>query len=593
MDKTDNMDRVKEFAKKYFLKEISILFCISLILFIFYGAKSDSFLVDVGREAYLPLRILEGKLLYKDLFNVYGPLSYQINAVAYIIFGTSLNTLYLMGFLNAFLIQICTFFISKNFVSRKISLLITLLMTVSCVYIKTLFNFIFPYSYGAVYALAGFLLSVLGVLLYIKNKKSLYLISSFLFAGYAFANKIEYLPYFIFLFASLILFKPKLKTVLASFAAFFLIPTVSIGALVFSGVSFNDFLTALNYINKIVTTPALSFFYNSYGLYFNKLYFALSLNELFKAMLFLIPYSLLLYGLNFASMKYIKTKPLIKTVKFLTGFVLFCTVLKSFKFFVRTEIRFFAWIGIFCLLILAGFALYYLICFIIKNCKIRKKDKMYLFLLISSILVSIKGIIAVSTECYGTFSLAVFLIVFTVFCTKYLPKSLKFLNRKVWENVIINILVVTIALCTFSVLRTHLKIPRYKIETKRGSIYVKGSKGNMNELISYIEHNTDKNATIISAPEGSIINFLTQRKTHDRYYYLIPVNVQLFGEKNIIADFEKNPPDYFLLNAMPYECFDTGDLCTYATGLCRFIEKNYALEIKITSGPKYFLYKRK
>ena len=68
------------------------VFCIAGLI-IFCGHYSN-ILIDFGREVYYPEQILEGKVLYKDLFNIYGPLSYQINAVLYKIFGAKLSTLY-------------------------------------------------------------------------------------------------------------------------------------------------------------------------------------------------------------------------------------------------------------------------------------------------------------------------------------------------------------------------------------------------------------------------------------------------------------------------------------------------------------------
>ena len=184
------MEKFKEFANRFCLKELSIIFVVSLILYILFYAKYDVYLIDVGREAYLPWQMLKGQLLYKDIFNVYGPLGYQINAIAYAIFGVKLSTLYLMGFLNSLVILFTTFFIGKLFVDKKTAMCISGLTLFVCVYAKNFFNFIFVYSYSAIYALSGFLLSLLAMLFYLRDKKNLYLTLSFFFAGFAFSNKI-------------------------------------------------------------------------------------------------------------------------------------------------------------------------------------------------------------------------------------------------------------------------------------------------------------------------------------------------------------------------------------------------------------------
>jgi len=50
-------------------------------------------LVDFGRELYFAWQINEGRLLYRDLASLFGPVSPYINALWFRLFGTSLLTL--------------------------------------------------------------------------------------------------------------------------------------------------------------------------------------------------------------------------------------------------------------------------------------------------------------------------------------------------------------------------------------------------------------------------------------------------------------------------------------------------------------------
>lgn len=50
-------------------------------------------LIDFGRELYLPWQINEGRVLYRDLASLFGPLSPYVNALWFRLFGTSLLTL--------------------------------------------------------------------------------------------------------------------------------------------------------------------------------------------------------------------------------------------------------------------------------------------------------------------------------------------------------------------------------------------------------------------------------------------------------------------------------------------------------------------
>lgn len=588
-------EKFNRFAEKYYLVEILAIIFFCLIMFVFYYGRTESFLVDSGREAYLPLRVLEGKLLYKDLFNVYGPLSYQINAVAYSIFGINLNTLYLMGLLNSFLILFSIFFLTNFFTNRKIALGVTFLVIVSCVFIKTFFNFIFPYSYAAVYSLSAFLLSAASQIAYYRYRNKYFLTGAFFFAGIAFANKIEYLPYFCFLFFLLFITKTDWKTKLMSAGSFFVVPVLSFGILFLQGVGFKDFYNAYVLINDIVKTPALEYFYKNYGLYYNFSYLKYSVRTFLRLAVFLVPASLLLYGLNYVTVNVVKNKILKKALHLFTFGLLIFTSFRMFDVYNEIQLRFFTWIGLFCLVVLICFAIFYFITFM-KNGKrfypVPYLEKSFVFLLTAAIAVSLKGLFAVGTECYGTFSLAVLLLPFTVFCVHYLPDLCKIVDRDIWNRTVVNLIFIVIVLIFSGVVKKAIENPLYPVISPRGLIFVKESTKEANTLVQYIIKNIPQGAKIVTMPEGALINFMTGRRTDDMYYYLIPVNVQLFGEDKIIRDFRKNPPEYFLLNSLPYYCFNTSNICQYAPGICNFIEENYQPVAKTQSGLEFYLYKR-
>src|SRR6476619_6480437 len=46
--------------------------------------------VDFGRELYLPWRLSEGAVLYRDIDHLYGPLSQYFNALIFYVFGTGM-----------------------------------------------------------------------------------------------------------------------------------------------------------------------------------------------------------------------------------------------------------------------------------------------------------------------------------------------------------------------------------------------------------------------------------------------------------------------------------------------------------------------
>lgn len=90
------MKRLLE-TNKYLILLIVLALCAAAIFTGHYG----NILLDVGREVYYPQQILSGKVLYKDLFNIYGPFSYLVNALLFKFFGTKLSVLYTSGVLCA------------------------------------------------------------------------------------------------------------------------------------------------------------------------------------------------------------------------------------------------------------------------------------------------------------------------------------------------------------------------------------------------------------------------------------------------------------------------------------------------------------
>lgn len=50
-------------------------------------------IIDFGHELYIPWQLSEGKLLYRDIAHLYGPLSQYFNAACFRLFGVSLTTL--------------------------------------------------------------------------------------------------------------------------------------------------------------------------------------------------------------------------------------------------------------------------------------------------------------------------------------------------------------------------------------------------------------------------------------------------------------------------------------------------------------------
>ena len=133
---------------------------IILLVFILGYGHFGNVIVDSFREAYIPQQMISGQVLYKNIFNIYAPLSYIINAILFSIFGAKLGVLYLAGLVATLGIANLTFNISNLFLEKNISLGIVLFFISASVLSPNVFNLIFPYSYGMLYGLLFILASI-------------------------------------------------------------------------------------------------------------------------------------------------------------------------------------------------------------------------------------------------------------------------------------------------------------------------------------------------------------------------------------------------------------------------------------------------
>ncbi len=116
-------------------------------------------LVDCGREMNQPLRLVRGEMLYSDVRHIYGPLSPYINALLYWIFGPSLTVLYADGIFSAILILAAIYWLSRRLMGRVATAAATLTVMWLCAF-KQAGNYVLPYSYSALHGCALGLVSL-------------------------------------------------------------------------------------------------------------------------------------------------------------------------------------------------------------------------------------------------------------------------------------------------------------------------------------------------------------------------------------------------------------------------------------------------
>ena len=568
--------------KKDFLC-IAIILLISIVFFFLAYARFGMFFIDTSREVYIPMIMNKGAVLYKDIFNVYSPFGYQLNSLLYLIMGENLNTLYIAGFVNCIFFNFGFFAICKLFFKDLIfiSLCMTLFVISGFSFSVSLDNHIFPYSYSMVYAMSSFTWSLYFLLKYIKYNKYNNLVFSFLFFGLCISFKYEYLLFSLILFYIPFFKSLPLKKIVLLFFVFALIPSLSLTILLIQGCRLIDFYNAINYMWALSKSKSVRYCYKIMGMLPSFDLLKLLLKNFIITNCFLFIYNYIFYY------------SLVKIRKVLSySFILLLfsfTIYILYPYFVVNNSEFFNWIGI--------FDIFILIILLVKRKKLYDNFySLFLILSMSSILVSLKSILNVMSCNYGNFFFPFLFLVFTFFFIHYFPMLF---NNKIklceYKITISLLLLLGIVLFTSSNIQRRSYSFNSQIRTKKGIIYVSQDKAKaINEILTYIKTQTRETDQVLVLCEGAMINFLSDRKSNNKYYYLIPPNIEIFGEDNIVKDLEKDLPDYIVIQPMSYINFKETFFCeSFGLKICNIIPKYYKKPIVFGKDFWIAIYERK
>ncbi len=519
-------------------------------------------IIDCGREAYYPQEILNGKVLYKDLFNIYGPFAYLFNAFLYKIFGNNLSTLCFAGFACALGIITTLFLITKKFLNDRLAgclCFLTIVIGLMPVYI---FNYVFPYAFAMTYGLLGFLISLLFLIYFIEKKSNLYLFISLFFAGLSVCCKYEFCAYLLVYLPVFFKFKPKFNTLFIGLLSFGLIPEICFATLFAKGLSLYDLKNTLNIIITMSQTQTLKYFYIHSGIFFHKqTVFALVITFLALC----LPLFIYMCPILFKNLQ--KNQILCAIFTYL-GFCLMI-VLKNYSTF-----------DIFMSLPIV------LVLLTIFNFK-KIFGNLYLTVLVlSAILVSLKVFWGVLLNSYGIYYLPILLLAIAIiFKDKF--------SEKDWDY--IGFYFIVLALLMSFVNLKKLEQKNYLLQTPKGKIYVeKKYYQTTKDLINFIEKNTEKTDKILIYPEGMMINYLVDRNTDNFYNSFLPLYEETFGKDTHQKHFEKSMPKYVIFNSWNSSDYYFSLICKdYGLNFCEFIEKNYNKKIKLSGDFSYTIYEKK
>src|SRR4030095_14581873 len=132
------------------LISIGALCCVWLALVTFGWARWGSVTGDCGRELYVAAALAEGKMLYRDVWYLYGPGAPYLNSWLFRTFGVHLNVAYLGGSLAGLIAMLALFRCALYFAPLSVAFAIGSIVLIQSFGVG-IFNYPLPYAYASVY----------------------------------------------------------------------------------------------------------------------------------------------------------------------------------------------------------------------------------------------------------------------------------------------------------------------------------------------------------------------------------------------------------------------------------------------------------
>lgn len=557
------------FKEKFALILTVVFVFISIAL---WGRLGDP-VIDCGREAYIPYSMaFLGKVLYKDIICIYGPVPYYLNAVIVRLFGPSLNLFYTIGTILSYILILTFYNILKRFTGGLCALLVSVFVLVLCVFSPLIQNYIFPYSYASVYGVVFAVLHLYFLLKFIDEKSPKYLYFAAFFMALTVLSKFDFaVSTLVIAFLSAYYLKNLgLKRFFNVFLCF-LAPFICVLAIfLIQKVSIGDILFNFKAIFNMAKAPSLLYFYENFTGYFF---------DIKKTFRFIAPFSL-----SFIVMA------LVFTLSFYIGKIknkFLSFALMVFQFLVS---------ACFLILISPEYLFYYfpLIIFLYLSFRVvfapyRLSDKgfqpisddtiKFYTIIIFSLLISLKALFGLSLSFYGIYYLPFILISALLI----LSKISKILVGRGVSAVSISL----IGVFLFFNLSAFLGLKTFKINTPSGFIYASPHLARpMSEAIDFLNKNLEPKDSLLVLPEGLFVNFVLKKDYPLFNTSFTPLDFDAYGENYLIDSVLAYSPKYILILPRKFDDYGKGLFCSgFGQEFCSKIAERYVLKHSFPKNP--------
>ena len=544
-------------TRHFFLIPLTFLF----MLFLSWR-RWISAIVDSGREMDLPLRLLNGELLYRDIHYLYPPFSQYFNALLYWIFGVHLEVLNVEGVVCCAVIVWMCWWIARRILPEREAVLATLAIIVWCIF-KPEGNLIAPYSFAALHGMMLALGTLVVTLKYGENPEAKrgwkFVIGVGVLIGFAGITKQEFALTATVTWSAGLFFlhRREVKKI-----AVRLFVSASVALLIAAPV-YAYFLTKVGWEILIedchllyTNIPHSLVFYNSTRSGLDHPF--LSLLQMLGGLAVAGALVFLVVGISLKNKR--KVSFILFTVSALVIFIIlqishgkwdgsplralpFLLIGLSFvHFFRRDETK-----PDFELFVLAIYSLAALIRVVLR---VPGGGAFGGYFLPTSLILIVYLVMKILPELAEGFADESTTVASRNFESLIRSKSLHGRIKLGFFSLLSGWLVITIFVFGY---RYHKIFPAF-LKTPRGSLYVTNANAiAMNEALEFLKLNSTENDFIAVVPEGSALGFLSERKLNQRHQILIPDFMNASDEQRAIA--KLNEVKYVLIVNRPMREF--------------------------------------
>lgn len=569
--------------KEILLKEktpLIVLFVVFFMTFIFSFQTQGQIFSNGANEASVPFLMANGKILYKEIYTQTGALVNIFLMVLMKIFGSNSNLLYVFGAIVSVFYIFGTYFVSREFLSKKLSLSLCFLVTFASVFSPSEFNFIFPSSYSATLCATLCLWLIYFLISFIKNQNEKTVLVLGALSGLILACDPAFSPILILPIIIFAIFKVQAEFYLKFIALAASIPLLALILLLFGGTNIADIIENFKYFIKISKTNANWHYTLKYSIY--KPNFVLIFHMVLNFLAFLLYAALFFFGIFYVEKKNLPHKKAIIGV--ISIAFLYFTSIRQIQFS-----QFFNFLPIFCLFVLVR---------VLKNYILAKKFKdetqlKQLVLASSGLLISTKCFWHLDLAMFGTYYFAPLILTFTCYLNSYLESKFVYNSKKEIKNALL-IFISAFVLIFFITVFMSVSDKKIKIKTDNFSGKISTEQSATKELMDYLSRHSTKDEDIISMPNGAGINFALGKNLKFKNTYFTPDVFEALGDDNLALELSDNAPKYIVITNENMEDFNRGIICTtYAKDFCKTVVSKYALEAAFGDNFRIYLFKLK